>query len=208
MEVRSYRRVFDLERRIYSIDSLRLNPSGVPVRGVVYFIALLVCGVIITHLPLFGLLAYVLPWYMLYLALPGISATILCVLRIEGRTFHLAATALVRFWVGPRRLCGLRRCAATGERWWPQDVLIVPDGSDPRMRAMRYTGPGAVRIATEHERTGRLERGRSAERVRLGRRAELTVRECAGGAGGGRGQVILLSAGTRMLVRGSRKASE
>ncbi len=34
MEIRSYRRVFDLERRIYQVDRLRLNPSGVPVRGV------------------------------------------------------------------------------------------------------------------------------------------------------------------------------
>ena len=33
MEVRSYRRVFDLERRIYRVDRLRLNPGGVPVRG-------------------------------------------------------------------------------------------------------------------------------------------------------------------------------
>jgi hypothetical protein len=208
MEVRSYRRVFDLERRIYSIDSLRLNPSGMPVRGVVYFLALLVCGVIIVHLPLVGLVVHVLPWYMRYLALPGISATVLCMLRLEGRTFHLAAMALVRFWMGPRRLLGLRGCAARGERWWPQDVLMVPDGSDPRMRAMRYTGPGAVLIATAHERTGRLERGRSTGRVRPGRRAELTVTECAGSSGGERGQVILLSAGTRMLVRGLRRASK
>ncbi len=41
IEIRSYRRVFDLERRIYSVDQLRLNPGGVPVRGVLYFLALL-----------------------------------------------------------------------------------------------------------------------------------------------------------------------
>ena len=41
MEIRSYRAVFDLERRIYRIDRLRLNPAGVPVRGIVYFLALL-----------------------------------------------------------------------------------------------------------------------------------------------------------------------
>jgi hypothetical protein len=35
MDIRSYRAVFDLERRIYRIDRLRLNPSGVPVRGVI-----------------------------------------------------------------------------------------------------------------------------------------------------------------------------
>ena len=37
IEIRSYRRVFDLERRIYSIDRVRLNPGGVPVRGVDVF---------------------------------------------------------------------------------------------------------------------------------------------------------------------------
>ena len=42
MEIRSYRRVFDLERRIYRIDRLRLNPGGVPVRGVVYFLVAIV----------------------------------------------------------------------------------------------------------------------------------------------------------------------
>ena len=36
IEIRSYRAVFDLERRIYRVDRLRLNPGGVPVRGVVY----------------------------------------------------------------------------------------------------------------------------------------------------------------------------
>ena len=35
IEVRSYRTVFDLERRLYRIDRLRLNPGGVPVRGIV-----------------------------------------------------------------------------------------------------------------------------------------------------------------------------
>jgi hypothetical protein len=33
MEIRSFRRVFDLERRIYRVDRLRLNPGGIPVRG-------------------------------------------------------------------------------------------------------------------------------------------------------------------------------
>ena len=41
IEIRSYRRVFDLERRVYSVDRLRLNPGGVPVRGIVYLLAIL-----------------------------------------------------------------------------------------------------------------------------------------------------------------------
>ena len=57
MEIRSYRRVFDLERRIYRIDHLRLNPSGVPVRGVVYFLALLAGVLLAARLPGAGVLA-------------------------------------------------------------------------------------------------------------------------------------------------------
>ena len=47
MEIRSYRAVFDLERRIYRVDRMRLNPAGVPVRGIVYFLALLAAIVVV-----------------------------------------------------------------------------------------------------------------------------------------------------------------
>ena len=55
-DVRSYRAVFDLERRIYRIDRLRLNPGGVPVRGVLYFLGLLVAGAVTARLPLLAAL--------------------------------------------------------------------------------------------------------------------------------------------------------
>ena len=42
MVIRSYRRVFDLERRIYRVTRIRLNPGGIPIRGVVYLLALVV----------------------------------------------------------------------------------------------------------------------------------------------------------------------
>ena len=64
MEIRSYRRVFDLERRIYRIDRLRLNPGGVPVRGVVYFLALLLAVLIARRLPLLEIVATLPPWYL------------------------------------------------------------------------------------------------------------------------------------------------
>jgi hypothetical protein len=114
IEVRSYRRVFDLERRIYSVDEMRLNPGGVPVRGVVYFLAIVLAGLVVADLPLLGVLATKLPWYLRDIALPGVGATVLSAIRLEGRSFHLAAHALVRYWVGPRRLASARRCAAVG----------------------------------------------------------------------------------------------
>ena len=72
MEVRSYRRVFDLERRIYRVDRLRLNPSGVPLRGIVYFLALGVATSLTARLPGAGAIVGALPWYVRDLALPGV----------------------------------------------------------------------------------------------------------------------------------------
>jgi hypothetical protein len=152
IEIRSYRAVFDLERRIYRVDQLRLNPGGIPVRGVVYFIAILLAMLIAGGLPLVGAAIGALPWYLRDLALPVASATVLSVIRIEGRPFHLAAYALLRYRVGSRRLAGVRPCGATDARWRPEEILLLPDGSDGGMRRLRYTGPGAVLVTVAHER--------------------------------------------------------
>ena len=71
MEIRSYRRVFDLERRVYSVDRLRLNPSGVPVRGVVYFVAVVAVVLASSSLPLLGTGLGLAPWYLRDLLFPG-----------------------------------------------------------------------------------------------------------------------------------------
>lgn len=201
IEIRSYRRVFDLERRIYSVDRLRLNPGGIPVRGVAYFLAILSAGLVATGLPLLGVLAAKLPWYLRDIALPGAGATVLSAIRIEGRTFHLAAHALVRYWIGPRRLAGVRRCAAVGARWRPQEILLLPDGSDSRLRSLRYTGPGAVLVAIEHERRGRASEQGTSATARPGRRPALTIAQPAGARALGSGQVISLGPGARLRVR-------
>ncbi len=203
IEIRSYRRVFDLERRIYSVDRLRLNPGGVPVRGVVYFLAMLAVGVIAVSLPLAGALARALPWYLRDIALPGAAATVFSSIKLEGRTFHLAAQALVRHRIGPRRLAGVRRCTAVGARWRPQEILILPDGSDGRLRHLLYTGPGAVLVSIEHERRGRaIERGSSAT-ARPGPGSALTLRQQPGARALERGRVISLPSGSRLRVRSS-----
>jgi hypothetical protein len=197
MEIRSYRAVFDLERRIYRVDRLRLNPGGIPVRGVVYFLAILLAILVARGLPLVGSVIGALPWYLRDLALPVASATVLSVIRIEGRPFHLAAYALLRYGVGPRRLSGVRPCGASGARWRPEEILLLPDGSDGAMRRLRYTGPGAVLVTTAHER---IDRGRGPWR-RLGWGRSLTLREQPGERAPSRGQVIALAPGARLNVR-------
>jgi hypothetical protein len=190
MEIRSYRRVFDLERRIYRVDRVRLNPGGVPVRGVVYFLAILAGALIAGRLPLLGGAARLLPWYLGDLALPAASAAILTMIRVEGRPFHMAARAVLRYRTEPRRLAGARRCNGPGERWCPEEIVLLPDGSDNRMRHMRYTGPGAVLVSVEHEPLPAGPRNPS-----------LTLRRLPGGGVLNRAQVIALAPGARLMVR-------
>ena len=202
MEIRSYRRVFDLERRIYRVDRLRLNPAGIPVRGVVYFLAILAAALIVGQAPLLATVARALPWYLRDLALPAASAALLTVIRVEGRPFHLAARALVRYRGGPRRFAGVRPCwpssrSVPGARWRPEPVLMLPDGSDGRMRRLSYTGPGAVLVAVAHQRelsgTGVLEL--------LGLRPRLTLRQPPGARAPEREEVIVLEPAARLRVR-------
>jgi hypothetical protein len=144
-EIRSYRSVFELERRIYRIDRVRLNPSGVPIRGVVYWLVILAATLLAEHVPLLGAAVGAFPWYMRELALPALGAALLGMVRVEGRPFHLAAVALARYAAARRHLCHLRPCAAPGRRWTPAQLLVLPDGSGARPRRLRYTGPGVVR---------------------------------------------------------------
>jgi hypothetical protein len=199
VEVRSYRRVFDLERRIYRIERLRLNPTGVPVRGIVYFLTLLGFVVVAVRLPLLGLLAARLPWYARYVLAPGLLATLLAVIRIDGRSFHLAARAMLRHRLGPSRLVRLAPAndptgAPVGSRWTPAPVLLLPDGSEGTTRRLRYRGPGAVRLGGHH----RWEAA-SGARARFARGPHVIVR--ASPARPKHGEVIVLERDARLEVR-------
>jgi hypothetical protein len=201
IEIRSYRAVFDLERRIYRVDQLRLNPGGIPVRGVVYFLAILAATLLASSLPLLGAVVGALPWYLRDLALPVASATVLSVIRIEGRPFHMAAYALLRYRAGPRSFAGVCPCDAPGTRWRPEEILLLPDGSDGEMRRLRYTGPGAVLVTTAHERSER--RGALGLGLGLGR-AGLTLRELPGRPAPVQGQVLALARNVRLWVGAGR----
>jgi hypothetical protein len=201
IEIRSYRRVFELERRIYRIDRLRLNPAGVPVRGIVYFLVLAAVGVIAGGLPLARTLARSMPWYLRGLVLPGVGAALLTLVRLEGRPFHVAARALLTYRTSPRRLVGLERGASVGACWRPGEILMLPDGSDAHIRRLLYTGPGAVLISVEHER---ILGG--ARRVDPGSRwgtlpRRLIVRELPGGRGLPHAQVVALARGAQLATR-------
>jgi hypothetical protein len=195
-EIRSYRCVFDLERRIYRIDRLRLNPSGVPVLGIVYFLVLLVASLLLARAPVFSIVGRHVPWYIRTLLLPALSAALLSVVRIEGRPFHLAAHALLRFGLGPRWLAGVRPCRGLGSRWYPQELLMLPDGSDARMRKLLYAGPGAALIAVPYARLDARRRLQVAGGS-LGKR--LRAQELGGRASLAQAEVIELARGAQLL---------
>jgi hypothetical protein len=194
VEIRSYRTVFELERRIYRIDRLKLNPGGIPVRGAVYLLALVVLTSLMSRAPLIGVPLRLLPWYIRDLAWPALSAGLLTMIRVEGRTFHLTARALMRYAVGPRHLSGMKACAKPGFRWRPGEVVILSDGCDARMRRSCYTGPGVVLASAAHECAER----RAGIR---GSRSELTLRELTNCAAPRGGRVLALARGARLWVR-------
>jgi hypothetical protein len=196
-EIRSYRNVFDLERRIYRVDRLRLNPGGVPLRGIVYFLAILAVTVLTGCLPLIGALAHMLPWYARDVALPGAAAALLTLIKIEGRSFHLAALALLRYAFGPRKLSGLRPYAAADRRWRLEELVVLVDGSEAHLRRLRYTGPGAVLVGTAHVRAV----FRPSPLMRIVRAPNMTLTGLPGQPKPAHGQVIALAEGARLEVR-------
>jgi len=197
IDIRSYRSVFDLERRIYRVDRVRLNPSGVPVRGAMYFLALLLASLLVAALPLVGAVARLLPWYVRHLALPTGAAALLTVIRIDGRPLHVAAWALLTYAAQPSRMLGDGRGLLPITRWRPGEIVMLPDGSESRLRRMLCTGPARVRVTVAHERLeyrrGRLEG--------LMWRQQVAVRELRGRRPLRCTQVIALRAGARLRVR-------
>lgn len=196
-EIRSYRNVFDLERRIYRVDRLKLNPGGIPLRGIVYFLAILLAALFARGLPLLGALVQMLPWYARDLLFPGAAAMLLTLIKVEGRSFHLAALALLRYAWGPHELAGLRPRVAADRCWRLEELLLLPDGSDARLRRLRFCGPGAVLIGVAHTRTvwrSGLLRG-------LRRAPHMTLQGLPDRPSPTNGQVIVLTRGASLEVK-------
>jgi hypothetical protein len=196
IEVRSYRRVFDLERRIYRVDRFRLNPGGLPLRGLAYLIVGIALVTVAARVPGVRWLLAVLPWYLTYVALPVTASALLAVISIEGRPFHVAAVALMGIRRVPR--VGSRTSCRTG--WRPPDLIVLPNGDDAHMRALLYRGPGIAVVAVAHRRTvrsssilGRLPGCRA-------RRAELVLNPSTDADASHSREVITLSGDVRLRV--------
>ena len=160
--VRSYRPVFELERRLYRIDRIRLSPGGVPVRGIAYLLGLVALSALLAAVPLSGWAVRWVPWYVRLLALPGAGAFVLGLARVDGRPCHLALISLAALATGPRQAAAFARLEPAAPT---EELCVLVDGSEPRLRRAHYRGPGAVMITAPHVRVE--PPGRAIARARM-----------------------------------------
>jgi TcpE family len=142
LAIRSFRVVFNLERRIHKVDRWRIpTPYGVPLRGIAYCVAALVAIVLLGRLPVAGQLTGILPPPIRFVILPLGVAFVLTRLRVDGRPAHTAIASWLRFGLSPSRLAGLRAVPRAGAVVRLDDVAVVPDERSARYRSAVIEGP-------------------------------------------------------------------
>lgn len=202
--VRSHRGDFEFERRLYYIPLepgnrrvLRLNPSGIPVRGIVYGLVGIAAMAAATQLPLLSALLGLVPWPVTTLLMPCVTAAFLAVVKPGGRAFHVAARALVGHLLGAKSLHAFRPCPPLGRAWRPPALLMLASGAEPVCRRLRFTGPGEFWIGRAH----RQSRAAGWVTALPLRRAHLTLAEVDAERPTGTGLSRHLRAGKRVETR-------
>src|SRR3954447_10068884 len=96
LHIRSFRVVFDLERRIHRIDRFRVPlPYGLPLKSIAYAAIGLLTVLIAQKLPMVGTVFAGLPTPARYVLVPVGISYVLTRYRVDGRSAHTAAAAWV-----------------------------------------------------------------------------------------------------------------
>jgi len=173
--LRSYRRVFRIERRLYRIEDWRLPlPGGVPLRAVAYFFVAELCVLVLAQLPGTGQALSLLPVEWRYGILPIGCAMAGWWASPDGRPAHRFAVTWLRMQVRRRRRRAGRAVRAEGERLELADGLAVrSSGPGSRLVRARVRGPGRLELAEPLVlRSRRGLRGRRLELRPPGSRGE------------------------------------
>lgn len=165
--VRSYARVFAVDRRIYRVDRWPVPvPGGVPLRAVVYFVGTLVALLVAARLPVVGALVNELTPPFRFVIVPLGVAMLGTQATPDGRSAHRFAGA----WLGTR----LRARRQSAGRLVPLDGEAVPwhaalptcwDQYAPTLSRARIAGPAKVTFSVP-VRTAAGRRGRLRARSR------------------------------------------
>ena len=181
LTIRSYRRVFEVDRRIYRVDRWALPvPGGVPLRGMGYFAAAVgarrACSV---ALPGVGELVGALSPPLRYVVVPLAVAVLGTQAAPDGRTAHRFALDWLRLRLRARRRSAGRAVPLEGERVPWHGVLAVRwDGHAARLLRGRVRGPARVTFTVPVRLSTR--RGRLIARAGRQERTPEAVVVCAG----------------------------
>ena len=174
--IRSYRRVFEVDRRIYRVDRWALPvPGGVPLRGLGYLAATLGLVVLLEPLPGIGDLLGILSAPLRYVVLPLAIAVVATQAAPDGRSAHRFAGDWLRLRLRARRRSGLRSVPLEGEPVpWAGVLATRWDARAAQLHRARVQGPALVAFGVPVEfRDGRG--GRLLVRARAGSAAPQTV---------------------------------
>src|SRR5215218_5084795 len=130
MVIRSYRRVFEVDRRIYRIDRWALPvPGGVPLRAVGYFVAALLAVILVGALPGAGELMSGVSAPLRFVVGPLAIAVLGTQAAPDGRAAHRFAWDWLRVRVRARRRCAGRVVPLEGEPVaWYGELALRCDG--------------------------------------------------------------------------------
>jgi hypothetical protein len=144
--IRSYRRVFEVDRRIYRVDRWALPvPGGVPLRGLAYFAGTVLLVVVLGPLPGIGDALGVLSAPLRYVVLPLVVAVLGTQAAPDGRTAHRFAADWLRFRLRARRRCARRSVPLEGERVpWHGTLAVRWDAHAAHLHRGRVRGPALV----------------------------------------------------------------
>src|SRR4051794_10985659 len=138
--IRSYRRVFEVDRRIYRVDRWALPvPGGVPLRAVGYFAATVVLMVLLG-----GLMAFLSP-PLRYVVVPLAVAVLGTQAAPDGRTAHRFAWDWLRFQLRARRRSAGRVVRLEDEPVrWDGELPVRWDVDGVELHRARVRGPARV----------------------------------------------------------------
>jgi hypothetical protein len=186
IQVRSFRVIFDLERRIHKIDQWRVPlPYGLPLRSLGYFGVILLLVLIARPLPVLGAVLESLHPAMRYLLVPAGAAFFLTRWRIDGRLPLATGIAWMRMRLEPARIAAFRP-APKGPQEELGPITLAPDEQGARLRRGSVEGPAqlVLRYPTQMRARGRTLEVRQEEGDPLWR-----------------GKQVNLSQGQRLVIR-------
>jgi hypothetical protein len=149
MVIRSYRRVFEVDRRIYRVDRWALPvPGGVPLRAVGYFVGALLLVLALGGLPGVGEISAPIRFVVIPLAVAVLGTQA----APDGRAAHRFALDWLRLrWRARRRSAG-RVMGLEGEPLtWHAELPVRWDADGAELHAGRVRGPARVTFAVPVE---------------------------------------------------------